>query len=98
MLAYVQHVKENAGLPDIERLQENIERIWAYLKIQQLLKNHLETTGNKEELNKQALELSLKVVCVKAFKTKTRYSNCSFCTQNATISELTHILPLTISV
>ncbi|XP_049327489.1 inter-alpha-trypsin inhibitor heavy chain H3 isoform X4 [Astyanax mexicanus] len=50
-----------ADLPDVEPQHENVtQRVWAYLKVKQLLKKELTLTGaEKEAAKKEALDLSL---------------------------------------
>uniref|UniRef100_A0A3B1K6Q2 Inter-alpha-trypsin inhibitor heavy chain 3 n=1 Tax=Astyanax mexicanus TaxID=7994 RepID=A0A3B1K6Q2_ASTMX len=50
------------ALPDVEPQHENFtRRVWAYLKVKQLLKKELTLTGEeKEKAKKEALDLSLK--------------------------------------
>ncbi|XP_049327477.1 inter-alpha-trypsin inhibitor heavy chain H3 isoform X27 [Astyanax mexicanus] len=49
------------ALPDVEPQHENVtQRVWAYLKVKQLLKKELTLTGaEKEAAKKEALDLSL---------------------------------------
>ena len=55
--------EESDEAPSTAGLRNKMERMWAYLTIKSLLKKSIETTSptEKEDLKRQALDLSLKV-------------------------------------